>query len=404
MTGLLALWVQAVAASPVVLHQGDENSVRSAVAEAANLPSAELKLTKFDVFRTTTAPKWSGQISMRACAGDPIPMKDIALDVSIAESRLMYMELDTAKTILRKLQDNLVCVDSLIDRPVAARIGFLQGVISTAEDKGNDAWKNFTFAARFDPAMQWDDQYPEDGKGTWLGARNALASTDQITVGVVPSFSFDSASPRVFVNAEPVTQAGDKFTAPPGTNLLQIQTATGVLGFNVDVESETAPTVFIPHLLPDDGLDQMTTEEGRERFMHVVNQAYDTGTLVFVAHEKGIWRTAAGMDGWDTLVASPSKTAVRGSGIPAMAWVGTGLTASALGGTIFALVKALQNANTKYPSETMASMASTGDSSAANEEHQEWLRKRQSAAGYSVGAGVGAALTATGFILTVPLF
>ena len=404
MIGMLALWVHAAAASPVVLHQGDENRIRSAVAEAANLSPAALTLTDFDDFRTTTPPKWSGQISMSACSGDPVAMKDIALEVSIAESRLMYMELDTAKNILRQAQNDLVCADSVVDRSVAARIGFLQGVISTAAEKGNDAWKNFTFSARFDPAMVWDDQYPEDGKGTWMGAKKALDSTDRIAVGVIPSFSIDLDSPQVFVNAAPVTDAVDQLTAPPGTNLLQIRTDAGVLGFNLDVESETDPEVFIPQLLPEDSLAQMTTEEGRQRFTQVVNHAYDAGTLVFVAHEDGIWRTAAGMDNWDTLVESPTSSVVLGRPIPPMAWVGTGLTAGALGGTIFALVKALRISNEKYPSETMAQLAATGESSAANATHQEWMETRQSAVGYSIGAGVGAALTVTGFVLTVPLF
>ena len=56
MTVLLALLVQTVAASPVVLHQGDEESVRRAVAEAANLRPSELTLTHFDEFRSTIAP------------------------------------------------------------------------------------------------------------------------------------------------------------------------------------------------------------------------------------------------------------------------------------------------------------------------------------------------------------
>jgi len=403
MIWLLSLLAQTATASPVVLHQGDEDKVRSAVAEAANLQPGELTLTRFDVFRSTTAPKWSGQLSARPCVGEKTSMKDIALDVSVAESRLMYMELDQAKSILKTAQDELVCVDSLIDQSVAARIGFLQGVISTAEDKGNDAWKNFTFAARFNPALAWDDQYPEGGKGTLMGAKNALASSDRIEVGVVPSFSADPESPQVFLNAAPVTSATDRFTAPLGTNLVQIQTDTGVLGFNVDVESGAEPSVFVPQLLSKDSLSQMTSEEGRQTFMEVVNAAYDTGTLVFVAHEEGIWRTAAGMDDWDTLIVSPTAPVVRGGGIPAMAWVGSGLTAGALGGTIFALIKAVESGSTQYPAG-VAQAAATGDRDAANAAHEDWLKKRQSAVGYSLGAGVGAALTATGFILTVPLF
>ena len=314
------------------------------------------------------------------------------------------MELEAAKTILMKAQSDLLCADSLIEQSVAARIGFLQGVISTAEDKGNDAWKSFTFAARFDPEVEWDEQYPDDGKGTLNGAKNALASSERIEVGVVPSFSIDPASPNVFLNAKPVTTSSAGFSAPVGTNLLQIQTDNGLLGFNVEVESDTGQELFIPQLLAKDSLSQMTSEEGRQSFMSVVNKAYDAGTLVFVAHEDGIWRTASGMDDWDTLIVSPNAPVVRGGGVPTMAWVGTGLTASALGGTIFALVKAVQNASASYPSTAMDQAASTGNSGAANTAHKEWLQKRQSAVGYSVGAGVGAALTATGLVLTVPLF
>jgi len=397
MTWLIALWAHTAAASPIVLHQGDEETVRNAVAGAAQVAPSTLSMTNFDAFGLSMAAQWSGSGSMEKCSGDAVPLQEVADNVAGAESKLLYMELDAANDALVQAQAKLVCVDSVLDPSVVARIGFLRGVIATVGDKGNDAWKSFSFAARFDPAMEWDDQYPADGRGTLNGAKEALASSDTIDVGVTPSISVGDGIPKLFLNSAPILDANTSFAVPAGLNVLQVQTQDGVVGYQLEIKAESRPQLFLPELITADTLARVVTEDGRSDLSKVIRQAYEAGTPVYVAHDEGVWRTAAGGT-WETLRAPTSSLSAAGGGMSTLSWVGTGLAAGSLVSTVVAALLV------RHEKNNFETHAQSGQDFMANKDTEREVNWRNARTAALAGVGVGASMTVVGLIIKVPAF
>ena len=107
MSWLLAFWIQAAAAAPVVLHQGDEETVRITVSDVAGVNPSSLSVTHFDAFRMSMVEKWSGGGSKTSCSGDAVSADVISEAIASAESSLMYMELEPAQEALQSLSDSL---------------------------------------------------------------------------------------------------------------------------------------------------------------------------------------------------------------------------------------------------------------------------------------------------------
>jgi len=404
MLWLSILWGQVALAEPVVLHRADEAAVRASISDVANIDPVTLSVTHFDAFRASMAPQWSGKGGLTPCGSSPVQLETVSESVASAESSLMYMKLDVASEALAQAHQSLVCLDERIDAQVAARIGFLQGVIATENKDQAKAWEHFSHAVRFDPDLQWDEQYPIDGKDVLEGARSVLVSASTIEIEITPSLpSAEAEDARLFFNAVPVTTSGP-LQASVGSHVLQVNGPQGVVGYRLEVEPESRPKVFLPELIRADALAQVTTDEGKQELSRIINASYESGTPVYVAHGDGIWRTASGIGSWETLQFSAGT--VRGrAGVRPMAWVASGLTVGALTGTVLSLVKALQSgANIETASNNFQQAASEGDFAGAKSAYTRELDHRSARTTGFVGAGLGAALTATGVIFTVPMF
>ncbi len=404
------LWGHVALAGPVVLHRSDEAEGRAAVSDVAEVDPFSLSVTHFDAFRASMIPRWSGKGSLKPCDGEPLASQALSDEIASAESSLLYMKFDQANESLARAKQGIVCATEPVDPKVAARIGFLQGVISTEQKDKSVAWEQFSMAARFDPELVWDEQYPTDGQALLKLAKGELASGTPIEVGLSPGLTPmpEGSEPVLYVNAAPVTNAGAVLQLPVGPNLLQVSGDAGLEGFVVQVEAESQPRLFLPQLLTAETLANVTTEEGQKALSRVINASYDSGTPVYVAHGEGIWRTASGIGIWETLREPATLTrggAAGGSNISPMAWVGTGLTAGALAGTVVALLRAMK-ASTDISSANTAfnNAAKAGDFAGAEAAYAQHISMQNTRTVSFVGVGLGAALTTTGVIFTVPMF
>ena len=408
MSWLLAFLVHGASAAPIVLHQSDEETVRITVSDLAGVSPSTLSVTHFDAFRMSMVEKWSGLGGHTACGGDSVTAASISESIASAESSLMYMELEPAIEALGKAQKDLVCLDSLVESDMAARVGFLQGVISTEEKDKGAAWEHFSRAIRYAPTLTWDDQFPTDGAALLELAKKELETAIPIEVTLTPSIpaSEDEAA-MVYLNASPIAGGADKLAVHVGENLLQVKNDTGVVGFVLNVEPESRPKLYLPQLLTSESIEMIKSEDGRSELSNVVNRSYEAGTPVYVVHDDGVWRTASGIGTWEAL-REPTGSAVvqRGGGaVSPMAWVGTGLTAGALTGTVVALMKAMKAGQAiDSASGQLEEAARLGDFDGAEAAQQSQEENRSARMSGYVGVGVGAALTVTGVVFTVPLF
>jgi hypothetical protein len=404
------LWGHVAMADPVVLHRSDEAEIRASVSDVAGVDPFSLSVTHFDAFRTSMVPQWSGQGSLKPCDGEAVASQVVSDAISSAESSLLYMNFEQATETLATAKQGIVCATEPIDPSMVARIGFLQGVISIEQKNKSEAWEQFSMAARFDPDLVWDEQYPTNGEGLLKLAKGELASSPKIDVRLTPGLlaAPEGSAPLLYLNAAPVLETQDALQLPPGPNLLQVRGDEGLEGFMVQVETESRPQLFLPQLLTAETLSNVTTEEGRKALSQIINASYDSGTPVYVAHNDGIWRTASGIGSWEALqepTAIGRAGAARGAGIRPIAWVGTGLTAGALAGTIWSLARARKGGESMgRHSKALEASARVGDTESVNASHNALVDAGNDRLWGYVGVGLGAVLTTTGVIITVPMF
>jgi hypothetical protein len=402
---MLWLWiiVNAAFAAPVVLHrETDADAVRAAVVESAGVPVSGLTVTHFDVFRAQLQPTWFGLGALERCETPAATGESLDGLIKSAEGSFMYMELDKASGALSEAKASLGCLSEPVDPALAARIGFLQGVVSVELGDKAKAWEQFSFAARFAPELQWDAQFPKDGEALLRASSGELKSSAAVSVGLVPA----SAAASVMVNGQPAIMERESLQLKPGQNLLQVQNTEGWTGYTATIEAQSSPSLFLPGALSDDTLSQVSTDGGRRALSQMVSLAFESGTPVYVVHDDELWRTASGLGVWEDL--RPAQSPVPGPkpvGLRPVAWVSAGLTTAAAIGTVSALLMGM-NAGTSAADSDRAfnEAASRGDFDGASSAHTASIQSgNRKTVGYAA-AGVGAALTVTGVVITIPMF
>ncbi|MGB0639153.1 MAG: hypothetical protein ACPGTU_07475 [Myxococcota bacterium] len=386
-------------AAPVVLHaESDAEAVRLDVLSSATSLDGDVAVTHFDAFRSSLAPALMGGVGLKVCSQEVSdPLSEL---LQRAEGSLSYLELEKAGEALQSAREQLRCISTPADPKQAARIGFLQGVIAIeAEDKAS-AWTSFSQAVRFQPDIAWDEQFPPDGK-TILGlAKAELEKSPQVSVGLIPGIEEQS---EIWLNGARLPTPASEMSVAPGANLLQVKGPQGLNGFEVTVKGDTNPRLFLPSLIPDDALSWVHTDDGQQKLSAVVNQAFDSGTSVIVAHDGGLWRSASGMTTWETI--RPAK----GTGIPRaarpMAWLSTGVTVGLATATGLMWSRAATaKVKSERASQSFESAASTGRVDVASAQYQKSMNQQTIRTRALVVTSVGTMLTAGGIVVTIPLY
>ena len=186
-------------------------------------------------------------------------------------------------------------------------------------------------------------------------------------------------------------------------DMAHVQKALEENGFEVTVKGDTNPRLFLPSLIPDDALSWVHTDDGQQKLSAVVNQAFDSGTSVIVAHDGGLWRSASGMTTWETI--RPAK----GSGVPRtvrpMAWLSTGVTLGLATATGLMWNRAANAKNrSEIANQSFETAASTGRVDVATAQYEKSMNQQTIRTRALVVTSVGTMLTAGGIVVTIPLY
>ena len=396
---------QASAASPVVLHSSeDADAVQSAILKHSDLGVGEFTLTHFDAFRSQRTLQWRGGGSMQVCESDRMQELSMASQVGDAEGALLYLENEKASELLVDAQAKLPCLDVIVPRHIGSKIGFLRGVLAhSANDES--AFDHFSFASRFEPDLEWDADFGRSGERLFRAAQLELKSGKPVSLDVVPSLP---ETHSVFVNGVQSDAADGFVELPVGANVVQIQSEQGIVGLTATVAVDSKPELFIPDALAEDSLAKVSTESGRKELSRILAASFDSGQNIYVAHEDQVWLTASGIGAWES-VTGPLPVAQSPASLSrstqSIAWVSAGLTTAVAAGTGIAFMigesqwSRLEAQDTKFENA-----AKVGDMDAANAAYASRARAHvRSTMGFSL-AGIGAAITVSGIVITVPMF
>jgi hypothetical protein len=403
---MLFLWtfVNVTFATPVVLHRSaDPDAIRSAIIQSAGVPIGGLTITHFDAFRANLNSKWSGLGEIADCQTVATDSPTLTALTKSAEGKLMYMELEDAAATLSTAADGLRCLTTPVDAAMAARIGFLRGVVSVELGDKAEAWEHFATAARYQPDLIWDEQFPKTGEALLKAAKSELSSTTPIQLAIVPTITEEGS---LYVNgAQPSTPASS-LALTPGEHLIQVQTSHGITGYTATLVAASTPSLLLPEMLADDALAQVATEEGRSELSRLVSVAFESGTPVYVAHDDLLWRTASGFGAWENLRPEqvPALSVAGRTRSGSVAWLSAGITTTVAIGTVSALLVGLNAGKSAGTfQQEFDDAASQGDFDAASSAYGSVLDSNSRRTGGYVAAGIGAALTMTGVVITIPL-
>ncbi len=395
--------LQSALAGTVVLHSSDDtDAVRAAVLEHSDLQVGDFTMTHLDAFRTGTEARWSGLAGLQQCEGAAVDSATVTAQVESAEESLLYMEMEKASDVLTQAQSSLVCLGTIVPRKLGGRIGFLRGVLSL-EDSGDkaSAFEHFSYAVRFQPRLTWDEQFADDGARTLLAAQRELQVGEPVALTVYPALP--ETSP-LYVNGVPAVAVDGSVPLHIGENLIQMKTDQGVLGVAATAETGSTPTVFIPSALPDDLIENVVSEEGRTELTRVVDLAFEEDDgQIYVTHDDRLWKTASGFGVWKELSEAPAVSIRRGP--PRRAWVFTGVTAAVASASVAALMLGEKEWGSGADLMTTSNdYAREGKFNMAEVRYAEGIRSYNKAiAGYAI-ASIGAAITVSGIVITIPMF
>ena len=399
--------IQSALAEPVVLHDSaDPDAVQSEVIRHSELQLGEFRMTHFDEFLSAQRAAWKGPGAMEVCTGDPTTVENVAIQVSAAESRLLYQEMEQASAFLAQSQAMLGCLPSVAPVDLGARIGLLRGVLAE-ETRDPSAFDHFSFAARFNSELEWDPQFTL-GKRLFDAAKLELKNAKLVTLDVVPRPTPDQS---LFLNGSLANASSGSISVPVGSNLLQVQTDGSVVGYSVTIVQESNPSLLVPQSLSTETLSAVNTETGQQELSRVIAMTFDSGTPVYIATGETLWQTASGFPAWVNLKSSGEPVVETDDAllepvrIRPSAWVSATLTAAVAAGTGFAFMVGEASWNAVEEQEQrFQSAAQSGNFDRVNKAYENaMLSRSRSTLGYAI-AGVGAAATVAGVVVTVPLF
>jgi len=406
---MMLIWIIAHAAfaGPVVLHRdADADAVRGAVIANAGMPVSDLTVTHFDAFRASLVPTWSGLGALEQCTGAPVSGQDLSQKVKKAEGSILYMEMDKAFSLLAEADKSLPCLSSPVDPVLAARIGFLSGVVSVELGDKSGAWAHFANAARFAPQIEWDAQFSKDGLALLNAAKSERNAAHTVSLALIPRISL---AHTLYVNGVSVDLPVDSLALKPGDNLIQLRTPAGFSGYTATLEPDSSPSVLMPAGLRPDALADVATDAGRSGLSRVIAGAFEAGTPNYVSHSDQLWRTASGIGAWEDLraekLAVGSGSSVATGAVKPLRWLAASLTAAAALGTVSALVVGVNGGQSgSKAQDQFDSAAARGDFDGASAAYTAAVHgSNRSTSGYIV-AGFGAAMTVAGVVITIPMF
>jgi hypothetical protein len=266
------------------------------------------------------------------------------------------------------------------------------------------AWEHFATAARYQPDLVWDEQFPKTGEALLKAAKSELSSTTPIQLALVPTITEEGS---LYVNGvQPGTPASN-LALTPGKHLIQVQTADGVTGYTATLVAASTPSLLLPEMLADDALAQVATEEGRSELSRMVSMAFESGTPVYVAHDDLLWRTASGFGAWENLRPEqvPALSVAGRTRSSSVAWLSAGITTTVAIGTVGALLLGMNAGKSATTfQDDLDAAAKVGNVDDVRSAYSSTVEANDRQTNGFVTAGVGAALTITGVVITIPMF
>ena len=295
---LLSLAASSAHAPELVLYgsQETEDVARAKVALFGGRTLANLQARTLTTLVSGDLPVVVGGATGSHCQGEPGTNAAIKTLVEATESKVLFMEFESALVDLDSAVALERCLTEPLDAAVASRAHYLRAMVAVGTGDQGAAWPEFVQAANLKPDIAWDENFPPDGRTAFKGAVAAIKVGETQDFHLVPP-------PAAGLWVDGVAQeSAENVALKPGTHVLQLGTEGSPLTtYVVDLPEETRAAMLFPGQLEDDRADWASDGATRGR-LEAVLAANSQGAIAYVSLPgQVLWQFDPGPWKWTAL-------------------------------------------------------------------------------------------------------
>jgi len=332
------------------------------------------------------------QGTIEECSGTTMSsarLKQLSQKLDMA---LAYYELDKAQEYFNTAEQGLLCLNTILDTDIVARLYYLKGLLdynNGDESKTLEAYEN---AIRFKPNLNWDPVFPPDSQPLFEQAKSDFSSRQGVPVNVYP----ESAKALLWINGMPATDSAS-LTLNKGDNFLQYE---GIEMKNARVvlsEDDTEVTLVVPPAINKDIISWVDNEDNASELEVILETLYPNGQTIYAVKEGLVYRLTLS-ENTDTWTELEVPTFAQVFGVNTKQTIGKGLYWTGIALTTAGGLYSANQYTQAYRAVDVATAASTGWE-VYNEQSTTYAETEDRYQSGVIITGIGTGLMSLGYLL-----
>ena len=221
------------------------------------------------------------------CLGKVVSLSELEESLQKADIGILYFEIDKAIGHIRRIENDMVCLNEKAPSSLLSKTQYLLGVSYFYDEKyelANDSWKQ---ALLFDPNLEWDPNIEPSGKSAFRETKEEIQSQALSRLILVPE------NAQITIDGYP---AQNSMNIDAGTHLVQHDK----LNHQGNVIKTTVGTDVITVSFadfPSDLGELMADEDARNELLSGLRITEQQSDIRVVANDQ-LWSTSFGINQW----------------------------------------------------------------------------------------------------------
>ena len=301
-------------AKDAVVYQGENASVAvSRVVVATSGHYDDFDPIDLDTVFDQVGPALLGPGRFEPCTETVSPPTDPSAAMLRTKDSVDFLDYEAAEESYNEAIQALACLDQPVDPVLIGQLHFLMGVahLETADQPA--AWEAFEQALVIDPQLNWNEDYPDQGRPTFTAVAAKVEATQPQALYLVPP----APEQGLWIDGVEVPPDTQTVSLKPGRHWIQLQGASLVTA-TLDIEPGSDSVLLLSPTLPPDFLswsdsDNQERQAAVQTSLTTIREGYDA---VFASTPDGMWRMVTGARTWTRLGEQAAPTVGTAQPLP----------------------------------------------------------------------------------------
>jgi len=231
---------------------------------------------------------FTGIASPERCTGIRTNVSQLQESLTKAEDALNYLEIDKAINYIKRIQNDIVCLDERIPSQLIGSTYFLLGVAHSYNNDDDLARQSWNQALLYTPNLEWDTNIEPSNQPKFEETKQELHSQTTSRMMLVPQQA------KLSIDGSPIIQAGDVFS---GVHLVQ-HDAVNFEGYRINTDASTDTVIVSFADFPSRLTETMAPETSRQELLvglRILNPEADFKVI----EQDQLWYLAPGSSTWN---------------------------------------------------------------------------------------------------------